>query len=170
MPSWPEGLKPPKPSPHPWTATLGVHSGTQTGSVTESGAPSTLSSDPIFSRKGPLLEHQDWVLNHLLWDMWDQAETSGTKQHQVRSHLLWVNCLLYHGALDMCATRPRLTLLQNPARQGWDADWLPDLTDGCGWCYNLLRGTGLQALVTDIAPHQVPFSLLPLSSDCKLEG
>lgn len=43
-------------------------------------------------------------------------------------------------------------------------------TNGCGECYDLLQGTGLQVLVMDAAHQQLPISLLPLSLDDKLGG
>ena len=77
-------------------------------------------------------------------------------QHQAVSHLLWISFLLYRGAPDVCATHPRLWLLENTDEQGcWRTDWHMRVDS---WPAG---GTWLQASVMDITYHQVPLSLLP---------
>lgn len=120
MPSWAKSLKPPQ--SNSWSLDSNSQSIPDLEELSYWELSSTFSSDSPLPKKATLLKHRNRVLNCPL-----RHEGPG----RVLSHLLWINFFPNYEALDLCATCPRLWLLQSPGQQGC---WLTDQ-----WMWGVLR-------------------------------
>lgn len=114
-------------------------------SVTESWAQLLW---PTFFPKWPLLSNtktESWAT------FWEMIVHAGRDPW----NLLWINFLLYHRAVDVCATCSRLLLAPEHSSAGMLMNWWMDVGGLQGCYYNLFWGSGSQVFVTDTAHHQL---------------